>query len=62
MKKSTSRSQRVERTDLYQQVTDRIVAALEKGVPPGASRGARWRNMPPARFRLMPRRGSLQRR
>lgn len=34
MKKSTSRSQRVERTDLYQQVTDRIVAALEKGVPP----------------------------
>lgn len=30
MKKSTSRSQRVERTDLYQQVTDRIVAALEK--------------------------------
>lgn len=34
MKKSTSRSQHVERTDLYQQVTDRIVAALEKGVPP----------------------------
>lgn len=30
MKKSTSRSQRVERTDLYQQVTDRIVAALER--------------------------------
>ncbi len=28
MKKSTSRSQRVERTDLYQQVTDRIVAVF----------------------------------
>lgn len=42
MKKSTSRSQRVERTDLYQQVTDRIVAALEKGVPP---RRKPWRSV-----------------
>ncbi len=44
MKKTTSHKaarRPAKHTDLYRQITDRIVVALENGVAPGVSRGAR---------------------